>query len=140
MLLSGCALLTFHAHRRGNAPPDDGTAFYSDRATVFRLPGPTGLSNKSRGLLTHFWYLPNPEFLGAGPLFGVQSNQFGFTVSGPPNGDVVVQAATSLADPVWVSIATNSLTNGTFYFSDSAWTNLTCTFIQPAQQETKETG
>jgi hypothetical protein len=35
----------------------------------------------------------------------------------------VVEAATNLSNTVWVPVATNTLTNGTSYFSDLVWTN-----------------
>jgi len=35
----------------------------------------------------------------------------------------VVEAATSLSNPVWVPVSTNTLVGGTSYFSDAAWTN-----------------
>jgi hypothetical protein len=35
----------------------------------------------------------------------------------------VVEACTNLASPVWTPLATLTLTNGSFQFSDPAWTN-----------------
>jgi len=55
--------------------------------------------------------------------FGVQPGGFGFTISWATNASVVVQAATNLANPVWMPVSTNPLTNGTSYFSDPQWTN-----------------
>ena len=36
---------------------------------------------------------------------------------------VVVEAATSLANPVWVPLRTNTLIGGSAYFSDARWTS-----------------
>jgi hypothetical protein len=36
----------------------------------------------------------------------------------------VVEACTNLASPVWVPLQTNSLTNGSFYFSEPLQTNV----------------
>ena len=58
-----------------------------------------------------------------GPSLGVQNNQFGFNVTGNNGLVVVVQAATSLVNPVWISVWTNTLTGGSAYFSDPQWTN-----------------
>jgi hypothetical protein len=54
---------------------------------------------------------------------GAQDNQFSFTVTWVPNASVIVQACTNLADPVWIPVATNTLTDGVLNFSDSQWTN-----------------
>jgi hypothetical protein len=53
----------------------------------------------------------------------VQTNQFGFIVSWATNLSVVIEASTNLVGSVWVPVATNSLTGGSSYFSDSQWTN-----------------
>ena len=57
------------------------------------------------------------------PGFGVQPGGFGFTISWATNASVVVEAATNLANPVWIPVSTNTLTGGTNYFSDPQWTN-----------------
>jgi hypothetical protein len=57
------------------------------------------------------------------PNFGVQANCFGFTISWATNTSVVVEACTDLAQMTWCPAATNTLTSGTSYFSDSQWTN-----------------
>ena len=54
---------------------------------------------------------------------GVQANQFGFTLNGATNLTVVVEASTDLVNPVWTSVGTNTLTDGTAYFGDAQWTN-----------------
>jgi hypothetical protein len=55
--------------------------------------------------------------------FGIQSNLFGFEITGQANSTVVVAASTNLASPVWTPLLTNTLTNGSFYFSDPQWSN-----------------
>jgi hypothetical protein len=35
----------------------------------------------------------------------------------------VVEACTNLANPAWTALQTNTITNGTFTFSDAQWTN-----------------
>jgi len=54
----------------------------------------------------------------------VQSNQFGFTISWATNVPVVVEACTNLANPIWLPVATNTLTAGTSHFSDPQPANL----------------
>jgi hypothetical protein len=108
----------------GNAPAADTTVFSSDTsAMVYYLPGTTGWSNTFAGVPTALWYLPNPLILNNSPGFGVQSNMFGFTISWATNISFVVEACTNLANPVWIPLPTNTLTNGSFSYSDPQWTN-----------------
>ena len=55
--------------------------------------------------------------------FGMQTNRFGFNISGATNATVVVEACSNVINPVWSPVQTNTLTNGSYYFSDSTWTN-----------------
>jgi hypothetical protein len=54
---------------------------------------------------------------------GVWTNQFGFTITGPSDAVVVVDACTDPANPDWSPVGTNTLTGGSSYFSDPEWTN-----------------
>jgi BspA type Leucine rich repeat region (6 copies) len=119
-----CTSLT-SVYFTGNAPSptNDSSVFSSDTATVYYLPGTTGWGAMFGGLPTAPWFLPNPLILNNGPGFGVQPGGFGFTISWATNASVVVQAATNLANPVWIPVSTNTLTGGTNYFSDPQWTN-----------------
>ncbi|HTR40189.1 MAG TPA: leucine-rich repeat domain-containing protein [Pseudomonadales bacterium] len=108
----------------GNAPPDAGSAFWGDpKCIVYYLPGTTGWTNVYGGAPTQLWYQPQPTVLSFEPSFGVQNNQFGFTISWATNASVVVQACTNLANPGWIPLVTNVLSNGTNYFSDPQWAN-----------------
>ena len=62
-----------------------------------------------------------PRILSSGSIFGVRTNQFGFIISWATNIPVVVEASTNLATPVWTPVATNTLTDGSSYFSDPQW-------------------
>jgi hypothetical protein len=53
-----------------------------------------------------------------GQSFGVRNNQFGFDVTGPSGQGVVIEASASAADAAWAPIATNTLTGGSWLFSD----------------------
>jgi hypothetical protein len=53
----------------------------------------------------------------------VPAGQFGFTITGANNLVIVVEASTNLANPAWIPVGTNTLTGGSFYFSDPRWTN-----------------
>ncbi|MGA3142181.1 MAG: leucine-rich repeat domain-containing protein [Verrucomicrobiota bacterium] len=106
----------------GNAPSptNDYTVFAADSATVYYLPGTTGWGAMFDGLPTALWL---PQVQTSNGSFGVQSNQFGFNINWAANMVVVVEAATNLANPVWIAVSINTLTGGTSYFSDPQWTN-----------------
>jgi uncharacterized repeat protein (TIGR03803 family) len=88
----------------------------------------------------------NPLMQTTGTNFGVQTNQFGFSITSTSYyGDyesyennygadtditVVVEACTNLASPVWLPVATNTLTGGSSYFSDPQWTNYNTRFYR----------
>ena len=107
-------------HFKGNAPslPSGTNAFQGDDLTFFYLPGTAGWGPTFAGFPAEPWVLPYPLILTSSPAFGVQSNQFGFTVSWATNISVAVEACTSLSNPVWQPVQTNALVNGSFYFSD----------------------
>jgi hypothetical protein len=104
----------------GNAPAGS-SVFLRDPVTVYYLPGTTGWSTNYDGAPTAVWTLPYPLVLSGSP--GVQSNQFGFTVSWATNLSVVVEASTDLANPMWSPLSTNTPIGGSFYFTDPLWTN-----------------
>jgi hypothetical protein len=119
-----CTSLT-SVYFSGNAPSptNDSTVFDLVPATVYYLPGTTGWGAMFDSLPTEPWVLPNPVILTHSPSFGVQPGGFGFTISWATNASVLVQAATNLANPVWLPVSANPLVNGTNYFSDPQWTN-----------------
>jgi hypothetical protein len=110
---------------QGNSPTpnNDSTVFNFDPATVYYLPCTMDWAAMFDGLPTAPWYLPNPVILNNSASFGVQPGGFGFTISWATNVSVVVEAATNLANPVWIPVSTNTLANGTNYFRDPQWTN-----------------
>jgi hypothetical protein len=111
----------------GNAPSAVGVnEFYDDNnAAVYYLPGATGWSS-------NFWGFPagppavlwNPLIQASGPRFGVQSNQFGFTITNTANANltVMVDVCTNLVSPIWFPLQIVTLTNGLFYFSEPVQT------------------
>jgi len=128
-----CANLT-RADFLGNAPSADATVFSGAHVTAYYLPGTKGWAEfaTNTGISTALWTLPYPVVLNG--TAGVQSNQFGFTVSWATNLPVVVEAATDLAHPAWSPVATNTLTGGTFQFSDPDWTNYPARFYRIRSQ------
>ncbi len=125
-----CANL-MEVYFQGNAPSVDSLVFVnSDNATVYYLPGTTGWGPTFGGNPTKLWSLPYPLILNNGPGFGVRTNQFGFIISWANNLSVVVEACTDLANPIWSSVETNTLTDGASYFSDPQWTNYRARFYR----------
>jgi hypothetical protein len=115
----------------GNAPSADANAFIltehdeafaPDPATAYYLPGTTGWPafSAATGLPVLPWQ-PTIQISGSG--LGVQSNQFGFKINWASGQEIVVEACTNLANPVWTPLLTNTITNGLFYFSEALQTN-----------------
>ena len=98
--------------------------FYHDNnATVYYLPGTTGWGAPGTpfgGLPTMLW---NPQAQTSDGSFGVQTNRFGFNITGTTNIPIVIEACANLASPVWVPLQSCTLTNGSVYFCDPQWTN-----------------
>lgn len=111
-----------------------------------------GSPNNSESL---FWGSPNvvcfylPETTGWGATFGerptvlwhaqvdtnesdfsIHTNGFNFSITGPTNLPIVVEASASLGDPMWVSLQNALLTNGSFFFRDDQWTNYPTRFYR----------
>ena len=103
--------------------------FSGDPVSAYYLAGTTGWIDFSSntGVPAAPW---NPLIQAGGPEFGVRSNQFGFNVTGPTNIPIVVEASADLAAPVWIPLQTLTLTNGSFYFADSQWTNHTTRYYR----------
>jgi hypothetical protein len=115
---------------QGNAPSAYYNVFYDDNyVTVYYLPGTTGWDK---------WVSPPPAVLwdplmqANGPGFGVHTNQFGFNITSRTNLPlpIVVEACTNLTSASWTALQTCTLTNGSIYFSDAAWTNYPCRFYR----------
>jgi hypothetical protein len=108
---------------QGNAPSADSTAFSDENANtvIYYLPGATGWSQfaADTGLSPVLW---NP-LIQSSASFGVQSNQFGFNITGTTNIPILVEACTNLAQPVWVPLRSITLTNGSVYFSEPFQSN-----------------
>lgn len=104
----------------GNPPNADPTAFQGETgATAYYLPGTTGWTTNYDGLPTALGTLPYPLILNSSP----QPGGFGLTISWLTNIPVVVEASTSLANPVWLPLQTNVPSNGLIQFLDPKWTD-----------------
>jgi hypothetical protein len=121
------------AYFQGSAPSNDSTAFASDyNSRVYYLPGSGGWTADFGSRPTVPWALPYPVILNFGSSFGIQTNQFGFVISWATNLSVVVQACTSLENPSWQPVGTNTFVGGSSYFSDPRWTNFPRRFYRVA--------
>ena len=112
----------------GNAPILGSSVFrYANNATVYYLPGTTGWGATFGGLPAMLW---NTQVQPGDGSFGVQRNQFGFTITGSSNLVIMVEACTNPANPTWSPVGTNTLTGGSSYFSDPQWTNYPARFYR----------
>jgi hypothetical protein len=106
---------------KGNAPGVGSSVFlYDKNTTVYYLPGTTNWGTTFSGRPAVLW---NPQAQTSDGSFGVQTNQFGFNITGTANIPIVLEACTDLASPVWVPLLNCTLTNGSVYFSDPDWAN-----------------
>jgi hypothetical protein len=118
---------------RGSAPsldPGPAAFFGGTPAVIYYLPGTAGWGASFEDRPTALWTLPFPLIFTSGPSFGVQSNQFGFTISWATNLEVVVEASTNLVGALWQPLQTNTLAGGTSYFTDPQWTNYPSRFYR----------
>jgi hypothetical protein len=123
-VFSYCRALT-GVYFEGNAPSFGLYVFdHTLNAIIYYLPGKTGW-DATFGVPTALWSLPVTL---TSSFAGVWTNQFGFTITAGnvPAGSnlvVVVEACTDPANSSWSPVGTNTLTNGSSYFSDPTWTN-----------------
>jgi len=107
----------------GNAPVTGSSTFESTpNVTIYHLPGTAGwppVPDLWADRPTAYWL---PEAADDGSL-GMQDGLFGFNVNWADGMMSVIEANTNLATTNWIPMATNTFTNGTFYFSDPGWTN-----------------
>ena len=111
----------------GNAPiSGDDVFFGATHATVYYLPGTTGWGSSFGGRRTALW-VPQMQTSNGSP--GVQTNQFGFTINWATGMTIVVEACTTLANPTWSPISTNTLIDGSSYFNDPPVVKLSQPFL-----------
>jgi hypothetical protein len=116
---------------QGNAP-DVVSGFYDafsgdDYLTFYYLAGTTGWGPFFDNRPAVLW---NPQMQSNGASFGVQTNGFGFTVTGTSGLVVAVDACTDLANPTWYPLQTNTLSGGSACIVDPEWTNYPARFYR----------
>jgi len=100
--------------------------FGDDNATVYYLSRTTGWGPTFGGGPTMLW----PQVQSGDASFGVRTNQFGFNITWVSGGVVLVEACTSLVNPVWTPLQTTTLTGESLYFSDPQWMNYPSRFYR----------
>ena len=106
---------------KGNAPSFVIDLFAANfNVTNYYLPGTTNWGTTYAARPTALW---RAKVQSSGAGFGVRSNRFGFNVLWASGMRVVIDGCSSLANPVWTPLQTNTLITDTFYFSDPNWTN-----------------
>ena len=124
---SYCSSLT-GIYFQGNAPDTDPHVFeYSNQAILYYQPGATGWGSIFVDAQAVLW---NPVIQAGGANFDVLNNQFSFDVIDTNNTVFVVEATTSLANPVWSPLQTITLTNGSFHFSEPVQKNSPARFYR----------
>lgn len=117
-----------HVFFQGDAPSCDFSVFGMDiYVTNYYLPGTTGWSNTFFGLPAVLW---NPSITTADASFGIQTNRFGFTVTGTANIPLVVEGCPDPAGGTWTTLQSLDLVNGSVYFSDPQRTNYPAWFYR----------
>ncbi len=111
-----------------------GGAVLSDvsQTTFYYLPGTWGWLTTFSGRPTAPWVRPDPLILNGSAR--IQTNQFGFTISWATNLSVVIEASTTLTNPTWSPVATNTLTDGWSDFRDPEWLNYPTRFYRVRSQ------
>jgi hypothetical protein len=113
---------------QGDAPTTIGNPLLTDTyATAYYLPGTTGWTNQFAGIPAVLW---NPLIQTTNASFGVQSNKFGFNVTGTTNIPIAIEACDNPADPVWTRLHTLTLTNGSYFFSEPLQSNTPTRFYR----------
>lgn len=84
------------------------------------MPGTAGWSSNFANRPSALWL---PQVQNSDGNFGVQSNQFGFNMAWASGQTVVVDASTSLVNPEWQPVQTNTLTSDSVFFTDPQSSN-----------------
>jgi len=115
---------------KGNAPTVGSLVFNGiNSGNAYYLLGTTGWGGFSEktGLPAVLW---SPMIQTGDGRFGVQNNQFGFSITntgftgsfpspfGTYNPSVVVEVCTNLVNPVWTRLQTLTVSNGSCYFNE----------------------
>jgi hypothetical protein len=103
------------------------TVFDSDTNVVYYLPGTTGWDSTYCDRPTVAW---TPQLLSSDASFGIRTNQFSFQVNWVSGPTVVIETSTNLNGAIWMPLQTNTLSNGSFNFSDPAWSNYPARFYR----------
>jgi uncharacterized repeat protein (TIGR03803 family) len=114
--------------------PLDG--FYSYSRLVLssnRLYGTTYYGGTNNGGVV-FGLTVSPQILAGDGNFGIQSNAFGFNVTGVSNQIVVIEACSNLTGSAWLPVQTNTLNGSADYFNDPTWVSFPSRFYRVRQQ------
>lgn len=115
----------------GNAPIEVGWGTFNgcNVTVVYYLPKTFDWERTfgNPSVLTALW---NPQFQTGDASFGIHTNCLGFSIAGTTNIPIVLEAATNLTGAPWTILQSCTLTNGSIYFSDPAWTNFPSRFYR----------
>ena len=115
----GCASLET-VYFMGDAPTVISDELWYAPRSIYYLPGTTGWRATLAGVPTALW---RPQLVANDGRLGMKADQFGFNIKWASDQVVVVEASQNLANDDWFPVRTNSIVNGTSYFSDPEWAN-----------------
>lgn len=101
----------------GDAPGlGSGVFAGANNATLYYMPGTTGWDEWEEDPAPVLW---NPE----AQALSITDGEIGFSITGPPDAVIIVEARENLTDSEWVPLSTNTLTGGVSKFSDPGSSN-----------------
>ena len=121
---SGCFDLT-SVYFRGDAPTYGNATFDAgigswlepkSSTTLYVLPAKSGWSSSFDNLPVVTFATWDARVRTGDSSFGMQGNQFGFTIEGTDGLVVLVEASTDMTN--WSTVATVTLTGGTYVYTD----------------------
>jgi len=111
----------------GNPPTLEPDAFLDAvNVRIHYLPGATGWEPAFGNFPTSLWR----PVLQSDPGSVSRTNRFEFNVDWAAGMTVVVEAASSLKNPTWVPLQTNTLTSASLCVADPQWTNYPSRFYR----------
>jgi hypothetical protein len=108
-------------------------AFYGGSKLAY-VTIPSSVTNIGNGAFssaafTNIFVPANVSYIGVNAFGGPTLTNISVD-PGSANSLVVIEACMALQNPVWSALATNSLTAGNYYFSESGWTNFPARFYR----------
>jgi hypothetical protein len=89
--------------------------FFGYTPIIYYLPGTAGWNTSFDSCPTVLW---DPRVETSDDSFGIRTNHFGFKITASSELIILVEACTNLANPNWLVVGTNRVTQGSSSFDD----------------------